>query len=991
MEPDFGTPASKRTETITVEIDGKKVEVPADTSIMRAAAECGVDIPKLCATDRLKAFGSCRLCVVEIDGRKGTPSSCTTPVADGMKVSTKSEKLDRMRQGVMELYLSDHPETCAVGDACEVHGMAEKVGVKEVRYEAKKTHLDLPKDETNPYFTFDSKECIVCNRCVRACDEVQGTFALTITGRAFDARVSSGNTSFIESECVSCGSCVQACPTGALKEKNLITIGAPTRSEITTCAYCGVGCTFKAEMKGDEVVRMIPLKAGGANEGHSCVKGRFAWNYATHDDRQLSPMIREKITDEWRKVSWEEAISYAANGLKKVQETYGWNSIGGITSSRCTNEEVYVVQKMIRAAFGTNNVDTCARVCHSPTGYGLNKTFGTSAGTQDFESVEHADVIMLIGANPSAAHPVFGSRMKQAIRRGAKLIVVDPRQIELVKSPHVEASHHLQLLPGTNVAIINALAHVVMTEGLADEKFIAERCDTDAFKAWAEFIKQPENSPEAMEKVSSVPASEIRAAARLFASAPNGAIYYGLGVTEHSQGSTMVMGIANLAMATGNIGRKGVGVNPLRGQNNVQGSCDMGSFPHELPGYRHISNPDTRAIYEKIWNVTIKDKPGMRIPNMLDAAIAGEYKGIYIQGEDIAQSDPNTQHVAAGLTAMDMVIVQDLFLNETAKFAHVFLPGTSFLEKDGTFTNAERRINRVRPLMPSKTGKSEWEVTCDLAKAMGYNMDYDNAAQIMDEIAATTPTFKGVSHARLDAEGSMQWPVNDNAPDGTPIMHIEKFVRGSGNFMLTPYVATEEKTNRKFPLLLTTGRVLSQYNVGAQTRRTGNNVWHPEDTLDIHESDAEMRGIKDGSWIKLSSRVGETLMRARVTDEVAPGVVWTTFHFPESGANVITTDYSDWATNCPEYKVTAVQVEPSEAVAKLSQHGSHGDVQLDSIIRMANQIAVNIPSAGAPEIEVAHHMTQFWTPVMRQRLAEDVDPALLSDVVKKALELVKQA
>ena len=991
MEPDYGTPKSKKTELVSVEIDGKKVEVPADTSIMRAAAECGVDIPKLCATDRLKAFGSCRLCVVEIDGRKGTPSSCTTPVTEGMKVSTKSEKLDRLRQGVMELYLSDHPESCEVGDACEVHGVAKKVGLKEVRYEAKKTHLDLPKDESNPYFNFDSTECIVCNRCVRACDEVQGTFALTITGRAFDARVSAGNKNFVESECVSCGACVQVCPTGALKEKNLLTIGAPTRSVETTCAYCGVGCSFKAEMKGNEVVRMIPLKNGGANEGHSCVKGRFAWGYASHEDRQLSPMIREKITDEWRKVSWEEAIAYAANGLKKVQEKYGWDSIGGITSSRCTNEEVYVVQKMVRAAFGTNNVDTCARVCHSPTGYGLNKTFGTSAGTQDFESVEHADVIMLIGANPSAAHPVFGSRLKQALRKGAKLIVVDPRQIELVKTPHVEAAHHLQLLPGTNVAIINALAHVVMTEGLADEKFIAERCDNEAFKTWAEFIKQPENSPEAMEKVSSVPASEIRAAARLFASAPNGAIYYGLGVTEHSQGSTMVMGIANLAMATGNIGRKGVGVNPLRGQNNVQGSCDMGSFPHELPGYRHISNPDTRAIYENLWGVKLKEKPGMRIPNMLDAAVAGEYKGIYIQGEDIAQSDPNTQHVTAGLAAMDMVIVQDLFLNETAKYAHVFLPGTSFLEKDGTFTNAERRINRVRPAMPSPTGKSEWEVTCDLAKAMGYNMHYDNAAQIMDEIAATTPTFAGVSHARLDAEGSMQWPVNDNAPDGTPIMHIEKFVRGSGNFMLTPYVATEEKTNRKFPLLLTTGRVLSQYNVGAQTRRTENNVWHPEDTLDIHESDAEMRGIKDGSWIKLSSRVGETLMRARVTDEVAPGVVWTTFHFPESGANVITTDYSDWATNCPEYKVTAVQVEPSSATANIAHHGHHGDVQLDSIIRMANQIATNIPSAGAPEIEVAHHMTQFWTPVMRQRLAEDVDPALLSDVVKKALELVKQS
>ena len=994
MEPDFGTPKSKQSQRVTVEIDGQSIEVPAETSIMRAAAECGIDIPKLCATDRLKAFGSCRLCVVEIDGRKGTPSSCTTPVVDGMKIATKSEKLDRLRQGVMELYLSDHPETCEVGDVCQVHSVAKKVGIKEVRYQAnenRKTHLNLQKDESNPYFNFDSTECIVCNRCVRACDEVQGTFALTITGRAFDARVSAGNKNFIESECVSCGACVQACPTGALKEKNLISIGAPTRSVETTCAYCGVGCSFKAEMKGNEVVRMIPLKSGGANEGHSCVKGRFAWGYASHKDRQLSPMIREKITDEWREVTWETAIQYAADGLRKVQDKYGWDSIGGITSSRCTNEEVYVVQKMVRAAFGTNNVDTCARVCHSPTGYGLNKTFGTSAGTQDFESVEHADVIMIIGANPTDAHPVFASRVKQSLRKGAKLIVVDPRQIALVKSPHIEAQYHLQLLPGTNVAIINALAHVVMTEGLADEKFISERCDAKAFKDWADFIKLPENSPEAMEKVSSVPAAQIRAAARLYASAPNAAIYYGLGVTEHSQGSTMVMGIANLAMATGNIGRKGVGVNPLRGQNNVQGSCDMGSFPHELPGYRHISNPDTRAIYENIWGVKIKEKPGMRIPNMLDAAIAGEYKGIYIQGEDIAQSDPNTQHVTAGLAAMEMVIVQDLFINETAKYAHVFLPGTSFLEKDGTFTNAERRINRVRPTMPSPTGKSEWEVTCDLAKAMGYNMHYNNAAEIMDEIAATTPTFAGVSHARLDSEGSMQWPVNEKAPTGTPVMHIEKFVRGAGNFMLTPYVATEEKTNRKFPLLLTTGRVLSQYNVGAQTRRTSNNVWHPQDTLDIHESDAEMRGIKDGSWIKLSSRVGETLMRARITDEVAPGVVYTTFHFPESGANVITTDYSDWATNCPEYKVTAVQVEPSEAIAHLEQHGEHGDVQLDSIIRMANQIASNIPAAGAPEIEVAHHMTQFWTPIMRQRLADDVDPKLLSDVVKKALELVKQS
>ena len=987
VEPDFGTPAGKSTKLVTVEIDGKSVEVPEDTSIMRAAAMCGVDIPKLCATDSLKSFGSCRLCVVEIDGRNGTPSSCTTPVADGMKVSTENARLSKLRQGVMELYLSDHPANCEVGEQCKVHGMADRVGLKNVRYEGA-THLDLPKDESNPYFTFDSAECIVCNRCVRACDEVQGTFALTIENRGFGARVSSGGTSFVESECVSCGSCVQACPTGALKEKALLTIGQPTRSVITTCAYCGVGCSFKAEMKGDELVRMVPLKAGGANEGHSCVKGRFAYGYATHADRKLKPMIREKITDEFREVSWEEAIDFAAKGLKKIQAEYGPDSIGGITSSRCTNEEVYVVQKMIRAAFGNNNVDTCARVCHSPTGYGLGKAFGTSAGTQDFESVNYADVIMVIGANPAAAHPVFNSRMKQAVRRGAKLIVIDPRVTETVKSARVHADHHLQLMPGTNVAVINSLAHVIVAEGLVDREFVNERCDLESFAAWEKFIAQPENSPEALESVTRFPAHTVREAARLFASVPNGAIYYGLGVTEHSQGSTMVMGIANLAMATGNIGRKGVGVNPLRGQNNVQGSCDMGSFPHELPGYRHISGEAVRAIYNEKWGVTLRPEPGLRIPNMFDSALGGKFRGLYVQGEDIAQSDPNTVHVHAALRAMDMVIVQDLFINETAKFAHVFLPGTSFLEKDGTFTNAERRINRVRPVMPSKTGVSEFEATSMLARAMGYPMHYNNASEIMDEIAATTPTFQGVSFDRLDREGSLQWPCNEKNPHGTPIMHINEFVRGEGKFNLTTYVPTDEKSTRKFPLLLTTGRILSQYNVGAQTRRTKNIVWHNEDILDIHEADAEVRGITDGSWVKLSSRVGETTMRARVTDSVPPGVVYTTFHFPESGANVITTDYSDWATNCPEYKVTAVEISPTlTGPTPIAEHSIPGDSQLDSIVRMANQIAKSAPANAAIEIEVAHHIEQFWTPEMRRRLVNDVDRSKLDPVVLKAMEL----
>ena len=912
---DFGTPARVSDTTVSLDIDGIEVTVPAGTSVMRAAAQAGVAVPKLCATDSLDAFGSCRLCVVDIDGRKGTPASCTTPCEDGMVVHTQTPHVAKIRRGVMELYISDHPLdclTCPANGDCELQDMAGVVGLREVRYGFEgENHLEAPKDESNPYFTFDESKCISCSRCVRACGEVQGTFALTISGRGFGSKVTSGaGESFLESECVSCGACVQACPTATLQEKSVIELGMPTRTVKTTCAYCGVGCSFKAELRGNELVRMVPDKDGGANAGHSCVKGRFAWGYASHPDRITSPMVRESITDPWREVSWDEAIDYAALRLKEIQHAYGIDSIGGITSSRCTNEEVYVVQKMIRAAFGNNNVDTCARVCHSPTGYGLKQTFGTSAGTQDFASVEEADVIVVIGANPTDAHPVFASRMKRRLRAGAGLIVIDPRRIDLVKSAHIAASHHLQLQPGTNVAVVNAMSHVVATEGLIDREFVAERCDLASFAAWEEFIRLPENSPEHLAEQTGVPAETVRAAARAYAEAPNAAIYYGLGVTEHSQGSTMVMAMANLAMATGNIGRSGVGINPLRGQNNVQGACDMGSFPHEFPGYRHVSDDTVREQFESLWSTSLRGEPGLRIPNMLDAATVGEFRAIYIQGEDIAQSDPNTAHVKAALAAMDLVIVQDLFVNETAAFAHVFLPGTSFLEKDGTFTNAERRINRVRPVMPSRTGKSEWEATCALATALGYPMHYDNAAQIMDEIASITPTFAGVSFEMLDRVGSVQWPCNANAPTGTPIMHVDAFVRGKGQFITTPYVPTDERSTRKFPLLLTTGRILSQYNVGAQTRRTANVIWHPEDLLDMHESDAEVRGISDGTWVEVSSRAGRTAMRARISDEVPPGVVYTTFHHPVSGANVITTDNSDWATNCPEYKVTAVEVRP---------------------------------------------------------------------------------
>lgn len=940
---DYGTPASSSTEQVTLEIDGTSISVPAGSSIMHAAVAAGVSVPKLCATDSLEPFGSCRLCLVEIEGRRGYPASCTTPVAEGLKVKTQTPKLADIRRGVMELYISDHPLdclTCATNGDCELQDMAGAVGLREVRYGYDgENHLQSEKDTSNPYFQFDPSKCIVCSRCVRACEEVQGTFALTIQGRGFESKVASGVTDFMDSECVSCGACVQACPTATLIEKSVVQHGVPDYSITTTCAYCGVGCSFDAQMKGEQVVRMIPSKHGGANHGHSCVKGRFAWGYATHKDRITTPMIRKSIHDAWQQVSWDEAIAYAASEISRINQQFGKASIGGITSSRCTNEEVYVTQKLIRAVLGTNNVDTCARVCHSPTGYGLKQTLGESAGTQTFDSVMHSDVIFVIGANPTDGHPVFGSQMKRRLREGAKLIVADPRQIDLVQSPHIRSDYHLKLRPGTNVALISAISHVIVTEGLVKEDFVRERCEWDSFEMWRDFAAKPENSPEALSEELGVPAEDLRAAARLYATGGNAAIYYGLGVTEHSQGSTMVMGIANIAMATGNVGREGVGVNPLRGQNNVQGSCDMGSMPHEFTGYRHVSDDATRALFEAAWGRPLSADPGLRIPNMLDAAIEGKFKALYCIGEDIAQSDPNTQHVTHALESMECVIVQDLFLNETAKFAHVFFPGASFLEKSGTFTNAERRISPVRRVMTPKNGMEDWEITAKLSTALGYPMQYGHASDILDEIAALTPTFRGVSFKKLDELGSVQWPCDDEHPTGTPIMHIDEFVRGKGKFFITQYVPTTEKVNGRYPLLLTTGRILSQYNVGAQTRRTDNVAWHKEDVLEIHPHDAEDRGIQEGDWVGISSRAGETVMRALITERVQPGVVYTTFHHPESGANVITTENSDWATNCPEFKVTAVQVNKVSQISDWQRNFKRFTEQQVNFVEQASKPA----------------------------------------------------
>jgi formate dehydrogenase major subunit len=684
----------------------------------------------------------------------------------------------------------------------------------------------------------------------------------------------------------------------------------PDNSVITTCAYCGVGCGFKAETRDGRIVRMIPWKEGKANHGHSCIKGRFAYDYYLAADRVRTPLVRDSIDQPWREASWDEAIGFAARGLSRVQEKYGRHAVGAVSSSRCTNEEIFLVQKLARAVFGNNNIDNCARICHSPTQFGLSATVGWGAASQNFDSILQADVILVVGANPTEGHPVFGSLLKRRVRQGAKLLVIDPRRTETVESPHCKATVHLALRPGANVLIMNSIAHVIVREKLYDEAFVRARCEWNEFENWMAFVAGERYSPEVAGPEARVDPEDIRRLARIYAGGPRSAIYYGLGVTEHSQGSTGVMTLGNLALACGMLGREGVGVNPLRGQGNVQGGSCLGSWPHVFSGYRFVTDDEVRASFEADWGVKLDPEPGLRLPNMFDAALTGHFRGMYIMGEDPVQSDPNQNHVIAAMKQMECVVLQDLFLNETSKYAHVFLPGSSSMEKDGTFTNAERRVSRVRKVIEPIAGFQDWEIVVKLMNAMGYPAKYAHAGEVLLEIARLTPAYRGLSFELLDRIGSAQWPVDENAPEGTEILHRERFPRanGRGTFMLTEYVPTIERTNDQFPLLLTTGRILTQYNVGTQTRRTANSLWHPEDVLEINAQDAAARGIRDGDQVRVTSRFGAVQMKAVYSERVNPGVVYTTFHHAKSRVNALTSDLSDWATNCPEYKVTAVEI-----------------------------------------------------------------------------------
>lgn len=902
-------------------LDGHPYQLKQGETILQfARRHLGNDhVPTLCDDPRMKPYGACRVCSVEValkaDGPTRTVASCHTPVSAGMQIYTNSESIKKLRRNIVELVLTDHPLdclTCEVNGNCELQDVAAKVGIRKVRYWQPATHLDREKDESHPYMRMDLSKCINCSRCVRACDEIQGQFVLTMSGRGFDAKITKDNdVLFGDSSCVSCGACAETCPTAAISDVFQSKSVEAEKKVRTICSYCGVGCNLEVSVKNNEVLSIHAPWDAETNAGHTCLKGRYAFKFYRHPDRLRSPLIRNEKTGEFEKASWDEAYSYIANKLQDIRKKHGPDSIGGISSSRCTNEENYLMQKFIRAVMGTNNIDCCARVCHSPTAWGMQQSFGTGAATNSIADLEFTDCIIVTGANPTSAHPVTGAKIKQQAMKGKTLIVIDPVKTELAKLAH----YHLQLRPGTNVAMLNTLLYFIVQEGLVDEAFVKARCE-----GYEEFVQQIKKlDVDEMCAITGVDKDLARRAAIAYASAPNAMSFHGLGVTEHSQGSKTVMLIANLAMLTGNIGRPGVGVNPLRGQNNVQGSADMGCQPHQGAGYLPMDSAENRSYYEARYGVPSPVTPGLKIPQMYDAMLAGKFKALWIMGEDVAQTDPNTHHVINALRQLDLLVVQEIFFTETCKLAHVILPGTSFLEKSGTFTNGERRVQQVNAAVePLEGTKTDGQIIIDIMNRMGYAQSANNhgeydAALMLQEVASVVPFFAGATWEGLGEQGK-QWPINPDGSD-TKILHTESFKRpqsqGKGKLHYFDWKESHEiETNGKeFPLILTTSRVLQHYNAATMTRRTANEQIVSEDILLINPVDASVRNIKTGDKSRLFSRRGEVTLTTEVSDKVKPGVVFTTFHFPEHMVNNVTSSECDSETMCPEYKVVAVNIE----------------------------------------------------------------------------------
>jgi len=902
-----GRDAKRRLVTLT--IDGREVKASDRATILDVARREGIYVPTLCYDPRLAPYGACRVCLVGVKGARGPVAACTTPVREGMVVETRDETAQRVAKNVVELVLSDYPEdriargaepTRDGEDRNELRQVARHFGLDKSRYQGERH--SYAKDDRHPYIKMDLNECIVCGRCVRACDEIQGTFALAYASRGFATKIVAGmDTSFAESACVSCGACVSTCPTGALDEAAFKAKETIDQTVTTTCAYCGVGCSLDVHVREGAVVAIDPALEGPANLGHTCVKGRFAHQYARSPERLTSPMMR-RTDGTWREASWDEALGFVADKMKAIAKAHGPDAIAFISSSRCTNEENYILQKLARAALGTNNIDNCSRVCHSPTSLGLIQSLGESGGTNSFADIDIAECLFVTGANPTEGHPVVGARMKEARLRGAKLIVADPRRIELAAMADV----FLQLRPGTNVALYNGLAHVIVRDGLYDRTFVDTR--TEGFEVYAEHLRAYD--PKKAESITGVPAALIEKAAHLYATTSPAAIFYGLGVTEQAQGVFGVRCLANLAALTGNFGKPGSGSNPLRGQNNVQGSSDVGALPTYLTMYRKMSDDATRRAFEAKWGRPIKPERGLMIPEMFDRAITRELKMMYVFGEDIAQTDPNVHHVEEALRSLELLVVHDIFENMTAKLAHVMLPGSSFLEKTGTFTNAERRVQMVREVVPPPgNARRDLDILFDLSTRIGYEMPHPDAASVMDEIAELTPQWRGISHERLGKQG-LQWPVPSKDHPGTAVLYEDGFATPTKRARLfcADWEPPGETASEQLPFILITGRQLAHYNSGTQTRRTGNVDLQPADLVEIHPTDAERLGIVDGSFVEIASARGTVQTWARVTTRVAPGNVFLSFHFPEVKTNLLTSGNSEPNVRCPEYKVTAVAV-----------------------------------------------------------------------------------
>ncbi|MET1257162.1 formate dehydrogenase subunit alpha [Aliikangiella maris] len=890
-------------------INGQPYQIEAGETILQFAQRYHFSIPTLCDDSRLEAYGACRVCSVDValqaDGPQKVVASCHTPVAEGMHIETHSVAIQKLRKNIVELVVSDHPldcDTCESNGHCELQDVAAEVGITESRYQNAENHSHYDKDESHPYMRSDLAKCINCYRCVRACDEIQGELVLGISGRGFASKIiKDDDVSFDESACVSCGACAHTCPTGAISDIFQARAVEAEKKVRTVCSYCGVGCNLEVSVRGNEILSIRAPNDAEVNQGHTCLKGRYAWKFYNHPERLKTPLIKKN--GQFVSASWDEAYQLIATRLSKIKIEHGADAIAGISSARCTNEENYLMQKLLRAVIGTNNIDCCARVCHSPTAYGMQQAFGTGAATNSIKDIKETSFIMVIGANPTAAHPVTGAKIKQQLMKGVPSIVIDPVKTEIARY----ATYHLQLRPGTNLAMMNMMCYYIIEQNLVDDAFITERCeDWESFKARVMALNMDE-----LESICGVDKALVKRAAVAYASADKAMSFHGLGVTEHSQGSRTVMYIANLAMMTGNIGRPGVGVNPLRGQNNVQGAADMGCQPHQGAGYMPIDSADNHAKYTAHYGVHMPEKAGLKIPQMFNAAVAGDLKAIWIMGEDVAQTDPNQQHVLAALNNLDFLVVQEIFLSETAKLADVVLPGTSFLEKSGTFTNGERRIQAVNAAIEPLSGcKTDGQILADMINHLGGQQPSAAPEVVLEEIAQIVPFFAGVKWHELGENGK-QWPVLADG-QGTDILHIEQFKRGKGKFHYFDFAETQEliANGATFPFILTTSRVLEHYNAATMTRRTNNEKIVDKDILLINPQDARRKQIVSDSEVKLFSERGEIRMVAKVSNKVKPGVLFTTFHFPELMVNRLTGDICDTETMCPEYKVVAVDVQP---------------------------------------------------------------------------------